>query len=225
MVVVRAVDVFKRYTGGEGGVEAVRGVSMEARSGELVALTGPSGCGKSTLLHLMGGMDRPSQGEVWLQGEALHKLSEEQLTQIRRTRVGFVFQFFHLLPTMTVEENVELPLLLAGARDGLARARDLLGRVGLGHRLRAIPATLSGGEMQRVALARALIHGPSLILADEPTGNLDSDNGAAVLQLLRALSSERGVAVVMATHSLEAAALADRRLEMRDGRLSVPCPS
>ncbi len=224
MVVVRARDVFKRYPG-VGGVEAVKGVSLEAISGELVALTGPSGCGKSTLLHLMGGMDRPTAGEVWLQDEPLHNLSEERLTHLRRSRIGFVFQFFHLLPTMTVEENVELPLLLAGVRDGLAKARDLLERVGLSERLTAVPATLSGGEMQRAALARALIHNPPLVLADEPTGNLDSDNGATVLRLLRNLAKERGVTVIMATHSAEAAALADRKLEMRDGRLSVSCPS
>lgn len=218
MVVARALNLSRKY-GGDGGVEAVRGVSVEARAGELVAVTGPSGCGKSTLLHLLGGMDRPTGGEVWLQEQALHTLSEEELTEIRRARIGFVFQFFHLLPTMTVEENVELPLLLAGRRDGLSKSRELLREIGLGARLKAFPATLSGGEMQRVAVARALVHDPTLILADEPTGNLDSENGAKVLRLLATLSRERGVAVVMATHSLDAAALADRRIEMRDGRV------
>ena len=225
MDAVRVEGIWKRYNGDGDAVEALKDVSTSVQPGEFVALTGPSGCGKSTLLHVMGGMDRPTSGEVWLGDRALHAMSEEELTEVRRTRIGFIFQFFYLLPTFTVEENVELPALLAGRRDGRRKARELLESVGLGHRLRAIPATLSGGEMQRAAVARALIQDPALILADEPTGNLDSENGRIVLDLLRDLARKREVAVVMATHSQEAADYADRRIAMKDGRLSPPCAS
>ncbi len=225
MDAVRVSGVCKRYNGEGDPVDALKDVSTAVRPGEFVALTGPSGCGKSTLLHVMGGMDRPTSGEVWLGDQPLHAMTEEDLTQVRRTRIGFVFQFFYLLPTFTVEENVELPLLLAGRRDGRNRARELLEAVGLRDRLRAMPSTLSGGEMQRAAVARALVQDPALILADEPTGNLDSENGLIVLGLLKDLSRTRRVAVVMATHSPEAAGFADRGMAMKDGRLVEPCPS
>ncbi len=202
-------------------VTAVADVTLSVAPGEFVALTGPSGCGKSTLLHLMGAMDRADSGEIWLADQPLHDLGEEELIQVRRRQIGFVFQFFYLLPTMTVEENVELPLLLAGVTCHLERVAALLEQVGLSHRARAYPATLSGGELQRAALARALVGRPRLIIADEPTGNLDSDNGGRVLEILRGLAGRDGVAVVMATHSAEAAEVASRVLRMRDGRVQA----
>jgi ABC-type lipoprotein export system ATPase subunit len=164
-------------------------------------------------------MDRPGSGEVWLQDLPLHLQSEEALTEVRRTRVGFVFQFFHLLPTFTVEENVALPLLLGGILDSTDRVKELLSAVDLTHKRRAMPHRLSGGEMQRAAIARALAHHPSVVIADEPTGNLDSEAGAQVLDLLRRVASNRAATVIMATHSEQAAAKADRVLVMRDGRL------
>jgi putative ABC transport system ATP-binding protein len=164
-------------------------------------------------------MDRPSAGEIWLQDLPLHLQDEENLTQIRRTRIGFVFQFFHLLPAFTVEENVGLPLLLGGGNHGQGRVGEILEAVSLSHRRRALPSQLSGGEMQRAAVARALVHRPAVVLADEPTGNLDSENGARVLELLRRMAGTKETAVVMATHSELAAKSADRILAMRDGRL------
>lgn len=217
---VRLVGVSKTYEAEAGSVTAVRDVSLEIGRGEFVAVTGPSGCGKSTLLHMIGAMDRPTQGEVWIGDLPVHRLSEDDLTAVRRNRVGFVFQFFHLLPTLTVEENVALPLLLAGAgQPDEARVRALLETVGLGDRLGAKPTQLSGGERQRVALARAVVHDPSLIIADEPTGNLDSDNGRSVLEILSGLAG-KGTTVVMATHSEMAGSWARREVRMRDGSLT-----
>jgi putative ABC transport system ATP-binding protein len=217
--VVRLRSVSKQYEGEAAPVEALKDVSIDIAAGEFVAVMGPSGCGKSTLLHIIGAMDRPTQGEAWLKENALHQYDEERLTRVRRTDVGFVFQFFYLLPTFTVEENVGLPLLLAGRNHGGPKIAALLERVGLGHRLKALPHQLSGGEMQRVAIARAVIHEPALVVADEPTGNLDSENGAHVLEVLRGLAWDHGVTVVMATHSDTAALSASRVLRMKDGRL------
>ena len=219
MAVLRAQDLHKRYGVGDSAVDAVRGVNLELAAGEFAAVVGPSGCGKSTLLHLCGGMDRPSAGTVAVDGIDLADLDDEALTVLRRERVGFVFQFFNLLPTLTLAENVALPLLLAGmpSRAALDRAREWAGRVGLGHRLEHYPARVSGGELQRAALARALVHEPALIIADEPTGNLDTDNGRRVLELLRGLNRETGVAVLLATHDPALAAAADRLIRMRDG--------
>ena len=213
--------VTKVYAMGSVRVEALRGVDLEVPSGTFLAVMGPSGCGKSTLLHLMGAVDLPTSGRVVVDGIATGRLSERQRTLLRREKVGFVFQFFHLLPTFTVLENVSLPLLLAGQppREARARVAELLQAVGLGHRQGHWPHQLSGGEQQRVAIARALVHRPPLLLADEPTGNLDSENGAAVLRLLRELPRRFGTTVVMATHSREAAAAADRVVHMRDGRI------
>ncbi len=219
-VVLTLKGVEKAYGLNGQRVEAVCGIDLEVAAGEFLAIMGPSGCGKSTLLHLMGGMDRPDRGEIWLDELPLHRLPEEQLIRVRRRSIGFVFQFFYLLPTMTVQENVELPLLLAGIQDGGPRVRRLLERVGLAHRLDAFPTTLSGGEMQRAALARALVQRPRLVIADEPTGNLDSENGRRVLALLQSLAEEHGSAVIMATHSNEAAVVASRVLHMKDGLLS-----
>ncbi len=221
MSLLTVEHVHRTYRSGDAEVRAVAGVSLTLEAGGSVALVGPSGCGKSTLLHLCGAMDRPSSGTVRLESVALDSLSDDALTRVRRTRVGFVFQFFNLLPTLTVRENVELPLLLAGRRsaDAEPAARALLERVGLGARLNHYPRQLSGGEMQRTAIARALIHRPALLVADEPTGNLDSDNGRLVLDLLIELNRETGVALLLATHAPELAAATHRIIRMRDGRI------
>lgn len=187
-----------------------------------MALMGPSGCGKSTLLHLCGAMDRPSSGTVAFEGTLLEQLDDDRLTRLRRTRIGFVFQFFNLLPTLTVRENVALPMLLAGTsvRQAETVASRQIQRVGLTSRSTHYPQQLSGGEMQRAAIARAVVHNPALLVADEPTGNLDSTNGARVLELLRELNAEIGITVLLATHSAEIATGAKRVIHMRDGMLS-----
>jgi putative ABC transport system ATP-binding protein len=212
-------NVEKVYDGGSRGVSALRGVSFEADASDFIALMGPSGCGKSTLLHLLGGVDRPTRGRVLLDGAELSALDEEALARVRRKKIGFVFQFFNLRPTLTVIENIALPLLLdaAGEREARSRAAQLLDRVGLGARSAHFPAELSGGEMQRAAVARAIIARPRLVLADEPTGNLDSENGGQVMSLLADLNSELGITIILATHSEEAAAKAKRTIRMRDG--------
>jgi putative ABC transport system ATP-binding protein len=220
MLIVEQVE--KIYAGGRGGVAALRGVSLRAEAGEFIALMGPSGCGKSSLLHILGGMDRPTRGSVSLGGVALGTLDERRLAELRRKKIGFVFQFFNLLPTLTVAENIALPLLLDGARDREANQRTsaLLDRVGLAPRAGHYPAELSGGEMQRTAVARAIITRPELILADEPTGNLDTENGEQVMKLLAELNRETGVTIILATHSIEAAAFATREIRMRDGLIA-----
>ena len=209
-------DVTKTY---EGGVEAVRGVSLEIASGTVTALLGRSGCGKTTLLNLCGAMDFPSSGEVYVAGQLTSKLTDAELTSLRRNKIGFVFQFFQLLPSLTALENVELPLLLAGAKNSAATARERLRWVDLEDKLTSLPYQLSGGQMQRVAIARALVGNPAILVADEPTGNLDTASGEQVLKLVRRGAEEFGAAVVMATHSAEAAAIADVRVRMRDGRI------
>jgi putative ABC transport system ATP-binding protein len=218
-VVLEAVQVARRYAGGDTAVVALRGVDLSLAPGEFVAVMGPSGCGKSTLLHLCGAMDRPSSGRVSLEGRDLSQLDDDRLTRVRRTRIGFVFQFFNLLPTLTVAENIALPAMLGSVPPAEAnrRAADLASRVGLDGRLRHYPQQLSGGEMQRAAIARAVVHRPALLIADEPTGNLDSANGARVLELLRQLNEELGIALLLATHAPEVASAAHRVLHMRDG--------
>lgn len=213
-VAVSVRDVRKTY---EGGVEALRGVSLELAAGEITALVGRSGCGKTTLLNLCGAMDFPTSGEVRVAGLITTGLGDAALTGLRRGKIGFVFQFFQLLPTLTALENVELPLLLAGARNMRQTARERLDWVGLPEKADALPWQLSGGQMQRVAIARALVHNPAILVADEPTGNLDTASGDMVLRLIRRAAAEFGAAVVMATHSAEAAAIADVRVQMRDG--------
>lgn len=221
MPVLSAEGVGKTYTQGEAPVVAVREVDLSLEKAEFVALTGPSGCGKSTLLHLCGGMDYPTRGRIWLDGTDLGSLEEGRLTRVRRRRIGFVFQSFNLLPTLTAVENTALPLMLDGASPDVARrkATGLLERLGLLHRLDNYPQQLSGGEMQRVGIARAVCHDPLLLLADEPTGNLDSANGADVLELLQELNRSLGVTVLLATHSAEMAAAGQRVLHMVDGRI------
>ena len=219
MPLLAADRVRKTYPAGDTPVEAVRDVSLRVDAGEFVAIVGPSGCGKSTFLHLCGGMDRPTSGSIALEGRRLETLDDEALTRVRRERVGFVFQFFNLLPTLTLAENIALPLLLAGVRAEPAerRACVLADTVGIGHRLRHLPAQLSGGEMQRAAIARAIVHAPALLVADEPTGNLDSENGARVLDLLRSLNREARLTILLATHAPDLAGSADRIVRLRDG--------
>jgi ABC-type lipoprotein export system ATPase subunit len=216
--VLRARGLRKDYGAGEGLVRAVDGVDLEVAPGETVAVMGPSGCGKSTLLHLLGGLDRPSGGEVWMAGRRIDQLGERALARMRRTAVGFVFQSFHLMDELTAVENVELPALLAGRspRAARRRAEDLLGRVGLAERAGFLPAGLSGGQRQRVAIARAMSNDPAVVLADEPTGNLDS---AATLEVLRLFERLRdaGQTLVIVTHDERIAATADRLIAMRDG--------
>src|SRR5215510_15075732 len=192
MPLLTAENLQKTYVTGEARVTALAGVSFEVEAGDFVALMGPSGCGKSTLLHLCGAMDRPTSGTLRLQDRDLSAMEDDELTRVRREQVGFVFQFFNLLPTLTVLDNIALPCLLAGMNGDEAdqRARSLAERVGIAHRLSHFPQQISGGEMQRAAIARALIHRPSLLVADEPTGNLDSENGAKVLGLIAELNKE-----------------------------------
>jgi putative ABC transport system ATP-binding protein len=218
---VRLEAVIREYALGGGVVRAVDGVTLALERGAFVAVTGRSGSGKSTLLNLIAGIDVPTAGEVWVDGVALARMDDDALTRLRRTRVGMVHQFFNLLPTLSARENVALPALLAGVveREALARADRLLAEVELTGRRDARPATLSGGEMQRVAVARALVHEPAVVLADEPTGNLDSRAAADVVAMLRDLAARHGATVVLVTHSAEAAAAAPRILEMRDGRI------
>jgi putative ABC transport system ATP-binding protein len=217
---VRFRAVEKVYAGPT-PVRALDGVSLDIPRGQLAAIVGPSGSGKSTLLHLAAGIDSPTAGAIEVAGRPLAALDDDELTRHRRGAVGMVYQFFHLLPTLSARENVALPAMLAGGRerDVLARADELLAAVGLAERRHARPHTLSGGEMQRVSLARALLPGPALLLADEPTGNLDSKSGAQVLGLIRDLARRHRAAVLLVTHSAEAAAIAERVIELRDGRV------
>jgi len=216
--VLRARAVRKHYGRGEGLVRAVDGVDLDVAPGETVAVMGPSGCGKSTLLHLLGGLDRPSDGQLWLAGRRVDELGERALARMRRRDVGFVFQAFHLMEECTAVENVELPALLAGSAPRAARRRavDLLERVGLADRAGFLPSALSGGQRQRVAVARALSNEPLVVLADEPTGNLDSAATLDVLRLFERLH-EAGQTLVVVTHDERIAATADRLISMRDG--------
>ena len=225
---IELVGVTKVYDSGPARVVALCDVDLQVAAGEFVALQGRSGSGKSTLLNLIGGLDVPTAGEVRVDGRALHALSDEELTRFRRDTVGIIFQAYNLLPTLTVEENVMLPAMLRRGRkpDLRAKAQRLLARVALLPRAHHLPHQLSGGEMQRVAIARSLMNDPRVVLADEPTGNLDSQVAGEVLRHLRERTQESGVTVVMVTHSAEVAAAADRVLLIRDGRLApVPSPT
>ncbi|MET8092294.1 ATP-binding cassette domain-containing protein [Micromonospora sp. NPDC005220] len=216
---IEAVDVSRTYQLDGVSVAALRGVSLTVQPGDYVALVGPSGSGKSTLMHLLGGLDRPTGGRLVIGGRDVNALAAPEMATLRNETIGFVFQAFHLLPRTSAVENVALPLVYRGvsARQRRERAAAMLGRVGLGHRLDHRPNQMSGGEQQRVAIARALVTEPTVLLADEPTGNLDSVTGAAVLELLEQLNAESGVALVMVTHDQEVAARAHRRITMRDG--------
>lgn len=212
-------NVTKDYTTDTAPVRALDGVSLEIEPGRFIALVGRSGCGKSTLLHLAGAMDFPTTGDVILDGVSTSTLSEAALTALRRQKVGFIFQSFQLLQTLSVVENVELPLLLAGDGHPRSRALERLDSVGLADLAHRMPHQLSGGQMQRVGIARALIHAPRILLADEPTGNLDTVTGNSILELLRRICSQQGTTILMATHSAESAAFVDSAVRMRDGRI------
>jgi ABC-type lipoprotein export system ATPase subunit len=214
---LRAVS--KTYANQGQPLEVLHEISLEAQPGTVTALLGRSGCGKTTLLNIAGAMDFPTAGEVLIDGRSTAAMNDSGLTGLRRRSIGFVFQFFQLLPTLTALENVELPLLLARAPDASEAARERLRWVGLEERAGALPYQLSGGQMQRVAIARALVHRPRLVLADEPTGNLDTSSGEQVLALLRECAVRFHAAVLMATHSAEAASMADVRIRLRDGRV------
>ena len=214
-------NVTREYKTGERTVHALDGVSLEIARNEFVAISGPSGCGKSTLIHLLGGLDHPTAGEIVVDGLALHTADDAALTQFRRRQVGLVFQFFNLLPTMNVLENVSFPLLLQGVapRESEQRAAELIDLVGLRERAGHFLHQLSGGEQQRTAIARALVHRPALLIADEPTGNLDSHSAAAVMQLLEKIGREALTTLIVVTHSPEVARAASRQVEMRDGKI------
>ena len=216
---LRLEGVSKRFHRGREEVVALAGVDVEVLPAEFVALIGPSGSGKSTLLHLAGGLDQPDSGRVLLDGRDLASMSVGDRARLRRREIGFVFQFFHLIPTLTVAENVELPLILDGRRDGESAVADVLRRVDIADRAAHYPGELSGGEMQRTAIARALVSRPRLILADEPTGNLDSATGSEILDLLSAQVVDAGAALLMVTHDAGAASRATRVLALRDGML------
>ena len=216
---VAARDLSRRYGAGDTAVDALRGVSVSVAEGELTAIMGPSGSGKSTLMHLLAGLDRPTAGEVWIDGTPLGTLGDTGLTKLRRRHVGFIFQFFNLLPMLTAEENILLPLTIAGERPDPAWTQELIASVGLGDRLRHRPAELSGGQQQRVAIARALVSKPTVVFADEPTGNLDSTTSSEILALLRDSVTSYGQTTVMVTHDANAAAIAGRILFLADGQV------
>jgi len=217
---IELIDVTKIYHQGDNPVVALDHVHLNISKGEFLAITGKSGCGKSTLINIIGGLDSPDQGQVMISGEDISSMDDRRLTLYRRDRVGIIFQFFNLLPILNLEENIALPYLLReGSNPQADRIKRLLQETGLYERRYHHPHELSGGEMQRVAICRALINDPEIILADEPTGNLDSASGKQVLEILRRLREERGKTIVLVTHSQEGAALADRVVRMRDGRL------
>jgi len=216
---IRCLDVRKSYRQGDNEVTVLSGITLDIPQGQFSTIMGPSGSGKSTLLHLMGGLDRPSAGDVLVGERIISQMADDQVTLFRRTQIGFVFQFFNLLPTLTALENITLPFVLDGRPRAKAaqRAQFLLDKVGLAHRRTHLPEAMSGGEIQRLAIARALAFEPPYILADEPTGNLDSKNGEIVLNLLRRINQEDRCTVVMVTHSPEAAKVGDRTICLRDG--------
>lgn len=209
--------VVKTYHMGEAAVQALRGVSCHVEKGEMVAIIGPSGCGKSTLMHIMGCLDTPTSGRYFLEGDEVSKLSDLQLAELRNKKIGFVFQSFNLLPRTSASANVELPLLYGNSNNGRKRALEALEKVGLGHRASHMPNQLSGGEQQRVAIARALVNKPTIILADEPSGNLDSKSSNEIISILEKLNREDGITIVLVTHEAEVAARAKRIISMRDG--------
>ncbi len=221
--IIQFIDVFKSYQSGSQPVTALQAVNLSLNAGDFVTIMGPSGGGKTTLLNLLAGLDVPDRGQILLNGKKVSDLSDHELTLLRRKDIGIVFQFFNLMPTLTVMENVELPLLLAHAsKADDQRIKTLLDYVGLWHRADSFPAELSGGEMQRVAIARALVHQPYILLADEPTGNLDSENGQKILDLMKQASTDFNTTVIMVTHNPQVAELGNRKFEIRDGRLTEP---
>jgi putative ABC transport system ATP-binding protein len=222
--VVSATEVTRRYGEGEAAVDALRGVSLEVKPGELVAVMGPSGSGKSTLMHLLAALDKPTRGTVLIAGQDVGSMSDSEITKLRREHIGFVFQFFNLLPMLNAEENIRLPLTIAGVKPDPEFFEQLLKRVGLTDRRSHRPAELSGGQQQRVAIARALVSQPTVVFADEPTGNLDSKTGGEILDLLRGSAEEMGQTMVMVTHDAQAATIADRVLFLADGVIVEDLP-
>jgi putative ABC transport system ATP-binding protein len=218
---IRCIEVRKIYRQGNNEIIALDGVSLDIAKGEFAVVMGPSGSGKSTLLHLIGGLDRPTSGELLVDQRLVGQMADEEVTLFRRTRIGFIFQFFNLLPTLTALENVALPFVLDGRskEDAEERAKMLLAKIGLENRKNHLPEEMSGGEIQRVAVARALAFDPPILLADEPTGNLDSKTGESILSLLREINREAGCTVVMVTHSREAAGYGNRTIFFRDGKV------
>ncbi|MDO4442116.1 MAG: lipoprotein-releasing ABC transporter ATP-binding protein LolD [Moraxella sp.] len=220
-IILQATNISKTYDEGQIRTPVLTGLDLTIHQGERVAIVGSSGSGKSTLLHLLGGLDTPTTGEVWLQGKCLNQLNETERGELRNQHLGFIYQFHHLLPEFTATENVAMPLLMrpdVSIKEARERANQLLDKVGLSHRTHHRPSELSGGERQRVAIARALVTNPALILADEPTGNLDDHNANAVFELLSELQRDFGTALLMVTHDRSLAARADRQLEMRSGQ-------
>jgi putative ABC transport system ATP-binding protein len=217
--VVRAIELTRRYGEGEAAVDALRGVSLDVRPRELVAVMGPSGSGKSTLMHILAGLDKPTSGDVLIDGESIEKMDDTELTKLRRRSIGFIFQFFNLLPLLNAEENVTLPLAIAGEKPDQEWMDQLLEKTGLKDRRSHRPSELSGGQQQRVAIARALVSRPAIVFADEPTGNLDSKTSYEILELMRDSVDTLGQTTVMVTHDPRAAAIADRVLFLADGRI------
>ncbi|MFI5305091.1 MAG: ABC transporter ATP-binding protein [Nitrospiria bacterium] len=215
------INVSRSYHQGSQKISALKNISLAINPGEFCILMGPSGCGKSTLLNLIGGLDLPDSGEIFFQGNPTRTFTDQEWTLYRRTKIGIVFQFFNLLPTLTVNENIALPLVLnkVSRREINGKVSDLLDRMGLLNKIHSLPRDLSGGEQQRVAIARALVHSPDLLLADEPTGNLDSKQGKEILGLIQVLSMDKRMTVVMATHSQEAASFGNRIISMKDGEI------
>ena len=223
--IIQFIDVHKSYRNGAQPVTALEAVNLSLHAGDFVTIMGPSGGGKTTLLNLLAGLDLPDKGQIILNGRKVSDLSDHDLTLLRRKEIGIVFQFFNLMPTLTVMENVELPLLLAhSSRTDGQRIKTLLNYVGLWHRAYSFPAELSGGEMQRVAIARALVHQPAILLADEPTGNLDSENGMKILDLMKQASTDFQTTVILVTHNPQVAKIGNRHFEIRDGKLTNKTP-
>ena len=221
MAIIQFIDVYKSYQSGAASVAALQGVNMSFEAGDFVTIMGPSGGGKTTLLNLLAGLDLPDRGQIILQGRKISDLSDHDLTLLRRKEIGFVFQFFNLMPTLTVQENVELPLLLAhSSKTEGSRVKTLLEYVGLWNRAQSFPAELSGGEMQRVAIARALVHQPVILLADEPTGNLDSENGQRIIELMERAATDFNTTVILVTHNPKIAECGNKHYEIRDGKLN-----
>jgi len=220
--VIRFHNVSKYYVSGTARVTALSGIHLELERGDFATIMGPSGGGKTTLLNCIGGLDTPDTGDIFLNGRLISKMSDRELTELRRKEIGFVFQFFNLMPTLTIFENIELPLLLShSTKTQGSRIHTLLDYVGLMDRAHSFPAELSGGEMQRVAIARALVHQPSIILADEPTGNLDSENGLKILELMKQVCVEFQTTLVVVTHNPQIATYGNRHFEIRDGKLTT----
>jgi putative ABC transport system ATP-binding protein len=222
--VVAAKDLTRRYGEGDTAVDALRGVSLEVQQGKLTAVMGPSGSGKSTLMHILAALDKPTSGSVWIAGTDLGELNDTETTKLRRQHIGFVFQFFNLLPMLTAEENIVLPLTIAGEKPDKEWREELLKKVGLDDRRTHRPAELSGGQQQRVAIARALVSRPTVVFADEPTGNLDSKTSGEILELMRDSVDSLGQTTVMVTHDPHAAAIADRILFLADGLIVRDMP-